>query len=121
MRRAAQRPGGLRSNSPAPGQPPLFAEARRFELHGAEHAVLSFPLPPDDFGSGLTATERAVADLVLRGLSTAEIARRRRRSSRTVANQIAAVFQKLGVQSRRELVSLFLSRERTALPGKGPA
>jgi DNA-binding CsgD family transcriptional regulator len=115
MGKRADRPGALRSNSPAPDQPPLFAEARRFELHGAEYAVLSFPLPPDEFGRRLTATERAVADLVLRGLSTAAIARRRRRSTRTVANQIASVFQKVGVGSRRELISLFLSRERASL------
>jgi DNA-binding CsgD family transcriptional regulator len=123
MGKAAQRPARVRSNSPAPGRPPLFAEARRFELHGAEYAVLSFPLPPDDFAQRLTATERAVTDLVLRGLSTAEIARRRRRSSRTIANQIASLFQKLGVRSRRELVSLFLERERPAIPAgaKSPA
>jgi DNA-binding CsgD family transcriptional regulator len=123
MKKAAQRLGELRTNSPVQGQPPLFPEARRFELHGSEYAVLSFPVPPDDFGAYLSATERAVTDLVLRGLSTAEIAHRRRRSSRTIANQIASVFQKLGVRSRRELVSLFLSRERTSLVGgaKSPA
>ncbi len=103
---------GAQTNSPAPGQPPLFAQAQRFELGGVEYALLSYPLPPDTLDEGLTASERAIADLVLRGLSTAEISRRRRRAERTVANQIASLFRKLGVRSRRELTALFLSRER---------
>ncbi|HET9958953.1 MAG TPA: LuxR C-terminal-related transcriptional regulator [Polyangiaceae bacterium] len=51
----------------------------------------------------LTAAERAILIDVLRGCSSAEIAARRRRSIRTVQNQIAGLFGKLGVNSRREL------------------
>jgi DNA-binding NarL/FixJ family response regulator len=57
----------------------------------------------------LTAAEREVALLVGEGLDNAEIARRRRRSERTVANQIASIFDKLAIGSRAELV-LRLSR-----------
>jgi DNA-binding CsgD family transcriptional regulator len=51
----------------------------------------------------LTNAERQVAGLVLDGLSTAEIAERRRCAYRTVANQLASVYGKLGVSSRVEL------------------
>jgi DNA-binding NarL/FixJ family response regulator len=44
-----------------------------------------------------------VLALLERGLSNAEIARSRGRSPRTVANQVAKIFEKLGVSSRSEL------------------
>ncbi len=40
------------------------------------------------------------------GLSNAEIARRRTASPRTVANQAASIFRKLGLNSRSELCAL---------------
>lgn len=43
---------------------------------------------------------------LLDGQSNAEIAARRGRSARTVANQVAAVLRKLGVSSRIELIAL---------------
>lgn len=52
----------------------------------------------------LTAAERAVVHGVLRGSRTATIARERGVAARTVTNQLASAFQKLGVRSRRELV-----------------
>lgn len=51
----------------------------------------------------LTSTEREVVTLVLEGLSNREIADARRRSRRTIANQLAASFRKLRVASRGEL------------------
>ena len=53
---------------------------------------------------GLSAAEREVAELVARGLSNAAIAKRRSTTARTVANQLAAIFRKLGVRSRAALV-----------------
>jgi DNA-binding NarL/FixJ family response regulator len=55
----------------------------------------------------LTASERAVVQLAIRGHSNHEIARLRRSALRTVANQLHAGFEKLGVRSRRELVLRF--------------
>ncbi|HZO17327.1 MAG TPA: LuxR C-terminal-related transcriptional regulator [Polyangiaceae bacterium] len=52
----------------------------------------------------LSRAEREVALLIAEGLTNAEIAQRRRRSERTVANQIARIFEKLGIGSRSELV-----------------
>jgi len=51
----------------------------------------------------VTAAEHAVLGLAAAGLSNAEIAARRGVSPRTVANQMASVFRKLGVHSRSEL------------------
>jgi DNA-binding CsgD family transcriptional regulator len=52
---------------------------------------------------GLSAGESAVVALAARGRSNAEIARARNISPRTVANQLAASYRKLGVSGRREL------------------
>jgi DNA-binding CsgD family transcriptional regulator len=53
----------------------------------------------------LTKAERDVALLIVEGCCNAEIAARRHgRSTRTVANQVAAIFRKLRVQTRLDLV-----------------
>ena len=57
--------------------------------------------------SGLTDAERAVTSDAARGLSNLEIAKRRRRSLRTVANQLSSAFRKLGVSSRADLAARF--------------
>ena len=53
--------------------------------------------------SALTDAERAVAVLVARGLSNLQIAQRRGRSPRTVANQVRSVYTKLEIESRQQL------------------
>jgi DNA-binding NarL/FixJ family response regulator len=60
----------------------------------------------------LTAAEHDVAQLAAQGLTNAEIAERRSSAERTVANQMAAIYEKLGVGSRVELV-LALSQRPT--------
>jgi DNA-binding CsgD family transcriptional regulator len=76
---------------------------------GEDLVVISMPVDPDtDRAHGLTRAEREVAKDVLAGHSSATIARRRGRSPRTIANQLAAIYRKLGVSSRAELaVRLF--------------
>lgn len=76
-----------------------------FRLNGAEYAVWSEPAPEAAAPPRLTPAERAVLELLLRGASNADIARQRRSSVRTVANQVASVFRKYGVHSRAELVT----------------
>ena len=60
----------------------------------------------------LSRSERDVIDLVLEGCSNAEIAVRRRTSVHTVANQLKAVFRKLGCSGRSELVALLAAAEQ---------
>lgn len=53
---------------------------------------------------GMSHSARQIAGLVMTGRSNAEIAKLRGTSPRTVANQVAALFETLGVGSRAQLV-----------------
>ncbi len=53
----------------------------------------------------LTRAERAVVALAAAGLSNQQIARARKSAPRTVANQLASAFRKVGVGSRFELAA----------------
>lgn len=56
----------------------------------------------------LTAAERGVAMLLLRGMSHKEIAQARETSERTVRQQSLAIYRKSGVRGRAELSAFFL-------------
>jgi DNA-binding NarL/FixJ family response regulator len=77
--------------------------SRRFRFGGDEHWVLCFSLSPHA-EPALTSAEASIAEAILEGASNRRIAFERGRSVNTVANQIAALFRKLGVRSRQELV-----------------
>jgi DNA-binding CsgD family transcriptional regulator len=55
-------------------------------------------------GAGLTAAERAVADLLCDGRTRAQIARLRGVTANTIKSQVRQVFRKLNVDSRVALV-----------------
>ena len=56
----------------------------------------------------LTEAERGVGLLLLKGLSSKEIAEARRTSERTVRQQALAIYRKTGLAGRAELAAFFL-------------
>ena len=70
-----------------------------------EWVVLSYPIAVAHLPDGLTPAERHVAELVLRGMTNAQIARARGCAVRTVANHLAKIYRKLQVASRAELAA----------------
>jgi DNA-binding NarL/FixJ family response regulator len=68
-------------------------------------------LPRPEQGLGLAPTELLVCQMMLAGNTHAEIAATRRRSTRTIANQLASIFAKLRVSGRMELLSFLASRQ----------
>jgi DNA-binding CsgD family transcriptional regulator len=89
-----------RRSPPRPSPPELVA----LESPDGDLVVLSFPLPEEP-AAPLTPAEAHVLELLLEGKSNAEVAARRGITPRTVANQVASLFRKLGVCSRLELVT----------------
>lgn len=73
-------------------------------IEGLEVAVLSFPIASRS-APALTRAERDVARRLLAGEKMATIAKARGTAVRTVANQIASIYKKLGVNSRAELAA----------------
>ena len=74
--------------------------ARRIKVDGVDLAILSFPASVP-----LTDAEHAIGGALLAGMKNGEIARERGTTLRTVANQVASLYRKLGVQSRSEFVA----------------
>jgi DNA-binding CsgD family transcriptional regulator len=66
--------------------------------------------------ASLTAAEREVASLAVAGCSHAEIAARRGTSKRTVANQLGALYRKLRLASRNELINWWVAHEEPPAP-----
>ncbi|HVE25106.1 MAG TPA: helix-turn-helix transcriptional regulator [Sporichthya sp.] len=81
-------------------------------------AVLLEPAAPDELGSlflrahGLTPAQERVAAMVLRGLTTRQIAAELFISANTVQEHLTGVFDKVGVRSRRELAATLLGAGR---------
>lgn len=86
-----------------------MSRRRADDFDPAEFAVLVVPDP--EAVARLTLAELDVTLAVLAGHGNSTIAAHRRTSLRTVVNQLAAVFRKLGVSGRLELVT------RLTLPG----
>jgi DNA-binding CsgD family transcriptional regulator len=81
----------------------------RFKLGRDSYLVVSFGSETTRSAlEGLTAAERAVVELAVRGMSAEEVAARRGRSLHTVTNQLASAYRKLGVSSRAELAALIV-------------
>jgi DNA-binding CsgD family transcriptional regulator len=81
-------------------------DARMSELSygGRVYWVVGAARPEGWLADALSPAEYAVSRLLIEGKSHAEIAAIRKTSVRTVANQLAAAFHKLGVSGRSELI-----------------
>lgn len=110
-RNGGRREAGLRANAGTHLDlaPPRGLRAHRFDVGPDAFVILEIPLrspsapPPCE---SLTDSERSVMRLMLEGQSNQQIAGVRRTAVRTVANQVASIFKKLGVGSRAELYAL---------------
>jgi DNA-binding CsgD family transcriptional regulator len=84
-----RRASSLRSRAPAPAL-----------------QTISIPRPDLALAPWLAPAEHAVIGLLIEGHGYAEIAQARHTSIRTVANQVASAFRRLGVSGRAELLCL---------------
>ena len=77
-----------------------------FQVANQPHLVIGYPLKRPSAFAALTAAELEVAEGVIEGLSPRQLSRRRGVSERTVSNQLAHIYKKLGVSSKHELLAL---------------
>lgn len=84
----------------------------QIEYLGPDLALLSFPIGEAELPDGLTVAEQEVALLVYAGSTNKQIAEARGVSPKTIGNQLEAIYRKLDVKSRAELV-LRLRGKRT--------
>jgi DNA-binding CsgD family transcriptional regulator len=83
--------------------PPPGLEATIAGCGPGERLLLHYPRPPWRLPPTLSGAERTVVRDILDGATQRDVARSRGTSQRTVANQMASVFRKIGVGSRVEL------------------
>lgn len=86
---------------------------------GSALRVVSAARPDDTLSALLSPAECEVARLLIESRRHVEIAGLRRTSTRTIANQLAAVFHKLGVSGRAELLSRICRATLLSLPSEG--
>jgi DNA-binding CsgD family transcriptional regulator len=119
---------GSRSSSRAPlllviaahavkGDP---VELASFEVAALDEWFVSIRTPAWTPDFSLTVSEHAIAFLAMAGASYSEISQRRQRSPRTIANQLNAIFTKVGARGRSELRSKFVTQMLRA-KGRGDA
>lgn len=89
-----------------PRVPEIRASARHFEVAGEVYVLFEVALRRLEPPESLTSAQREVVRGVLEQMSNAEIARARRTSINTVANQLHAVYQKLGISGRSQLLTV---------------
>lgn len=83
-------------------------------LRGEEesYVIVSWPITAGQWQRDLTEAELDIALGILQGESNKGIAERRGTSARTVANQIAGIYHKLGITSRAELAARATRKSR---------
>ena len=91
-----------RRHQASPVRSPLKGRAdRQFS-----EQTITVPRPDSALAAWLAPAEHAVINLLIEGHCYAEIAEARQTSIRTVANQVASGFRRLGVSGRAELLCL---------------
>lgn len=92
--------------------PPAGLRATAVEIDDESLVALSYPVEAElCMPSCLSDSEKAVVRLACGGMTSQQIATLRRVRHRTVCNQLASVYRKLGVHSRDGLLAL-LSTDR---------
>jgi DNA-binding CsgD family transcriptional regulator len=84
----------------------LLAQNQRFLRQS-----LSVARPDNELSEWLSPAEYAVTRLLIEGKSYQEMAKLRATSKRTVANQLASAFHRLGISGRAELLCLLAKRK----------
>jgi DNA-binding CsgD family transcriptional regulator len=94
---------------------PAALDVAELAVGGERYAVIRLGVERRARGpfDRLSPAERSAVELVVRGLKTAEIATLLGKSPHTISNQLARVFAKLGVASRRELVAAYATHAGT--------
>jgi DNA-binding CsgD family transcriptional regulator len=85
---------------------------------GFSYRVVSLARPDAELASLLTPAQYEVVRLRVEGKSHVEIATCRHRSRRTIANQLAESFRRLGVSGRAELIRCLITQPPTVLGRK---
>jgi len=88
----------------------LRAKLAEVAISGENLLVGAYPLVDERQADKLTGAEREVVAHLVAGSTNGDIAQRRRTSENTVANQVHAIFLKLGVRSRAELAARLQAR-----------
>jgi DNA-binding CsgD family transcriptional regulator len=101
---------------------PAFARYSTFVApEGDELRVISVTRPDRALSAILPSAEREVVRSLVEGLTYQEIAEARKTSTRTIANQVSAVFRRLAVSGRNELVQrLFVDGSLSELVADTP-
>lgn len=96
--------------------PPIYVD---FNHLGTAYAVLSYQIPQNPILLELTPAELEVLELWLDGASAEEVSALRGCAVRTVNNQVASIYRKLGAGSRAELATMVRSSGQYAEAGSG--
>jgi DNA-binding NarL/FixJ family response regulator len=84
----------------------------KLAVGGEELMVFSWTTRETEVPQGLSSAESEVLARVVRGESNAAIAKARKTSARTVANQVASLLRKTRSASRYELIRRFAGTTR---------
>jgi DNA-binding CsgD family transcriptional regulator len=84
----------------------MTTDINSLHVGGDTYKLVAYPLRRPAAFAALTCAELDVAEAVIDGHTSRQIATRRGVSERTVANQLGQIYRKLGLCSRHELVAL---------------